>query len=1161
MRKPTTGPGAVGEYHSLIDIETFTAKWSASGAAERANKDAFLLDLCDLLGVPRPDPATGDPERDGYTFERDALIVDEGEKRSIGKMDLYKEGCFVLEAKQGSDEGSKKVGSARRHTGSWIIAMQSAEGQARNYARSLPAPPPFLVVCDIGHCFDLFATFDGSTAYRPFPDPQHNRIFLADLGKHLDLFRALFTDPLSLDPARRSAAVTREVATRLATLAKELHTAKHDPEQVARFLMRCLFTMFAEDVGLLPERLFTEHLEKEWIPHPETFAADVESLWQGMNRGGYIFGIGQLLRFNGGLFAAPSGLLLTKAHLTLLLEAAKCNWADVEPAIFGTLLERALDPVERHQLGAHFTPRAYVERLVKPTIEEPMRDDWNAVRAEALTILKEGKDEKSVEKAIGVVRDFHHRLCHTRVLDPACGSGNFLYVTLDLFKRLEAEVLALLKELGDTTDFLNVEGLSVTPQQFLGIEVKPWAKEIAELVLWIGYLQWHYRTHGKTPPREPVLHDYKNIECRDAVLAYDREELVTDPRTAKPVTRWDGRTYKKSPVTGEDVPDESARLPLYRYVNPRKAEWPEAEFVVGNPPFIGNWRMRDVLGSGYVEALRGCYPEVPESVDYVLYWWHKAAELVRAGRIRRFGLITTNSIGQALGRRLVQAHLESEPPLSLVFGIPDHPWVDCADGAAVRISMTVGERGDAPGTLAVVIRESPGRGGEVETQLKVSHGRIHPDLQIGANVAGALSLRSNLGVCSPGVKLHGAGFIVTRDEAESLGLGRVPGLETRIRHFRNGKDLTAISRNAMVIDMSDVSVEDVQRDFPEVFQWLSERVRPERQANTARSKDSAEYAARWWQFGKPRLELRRALAGLSRYISTVETSKHRFFVFLDASVLSDNRLTNIASEDAFLLGVLSSRAHVAWALRAGGVLEDRPVYTKSRCFDPFPFPACSDDLQVRIRALGESLDAHRKRQQALHPDLTITGMYNVLTKLRSGEALTAKEKVIHEQGLVSVLKQIHDDLDAAVFDAYGWPHGVTDEQILERLVALNLERAEEEKNGVIRWLRPEFQAPRGAAPATQPALAGTEAGEVEPEVAPAAEVAWPKKLPAQIAAVRDLFRGTSRALRLDDVTRAFKGAKKKDVEAVLDSLTALGLLTVFDSEGSRRWRAEQRAAA
>ncbi|MFI5181103.1 MAG: class I SAM-dependent DNA methyltransferase [Thermoanaerobaculia bacterium] len=1128
-----------------MDIETFTAKWSASGAAERANKDAFLLDLCDLLGVPRPDPATGDPERDRYTFERDAVIVDEGEKQSIGKMDLYKEACFVLEAKQGSDEGSKKVGSARRHTGSWIIAMQSAEGQARNYARTLPAPPPFLVVCDIGHCFDLFAVFDGSTAYRPFPDPQHNRIFLADLGKHVDLFRALFTDPLSLDPARRSAAVTREVAAHLATLAKELHAAKHGPEQVARFLMRCLFTMFAEDVGLLPERLFSEHLEKEWIPHPERFAADVESLWQGMNRGGYIFGIGQLLRFNGGLFSAPSGLPLTKAHLTLLLEAAKCNWSDVEPAIFGTLLERALDPVERHQLGAHFTPRAYVERLVKPTIEDPMRDDWNAVRAEALTILKEGKDEKSVEKAIGVVRDFHHRLCHTRVLDPACGSGNFLYVTLDLFKRLEAEVLALLKELGDTTDFLNVEGLSVTPQQFLGIEVKPWAKEIAELVLWIGYLQWHYRTHGKTPPREPVLHDYKNIVCRDAVLAYDREELVTDPTTEKPITRWDGRTYKKSPVTGEDVPDEAARVPLYRYLNPRKAEWPEAEFVVGNPPFIGNKRMRQALGDGYVEALREAHADVPESADYVMYWWNHSANLLRAGKLRRFGLITTNSITQSFNRTLVQKTLSATGDVSIVTAIPDHPWVDSSDGAAVRIAMTVCGAGSQAGQLLKVARETEGPYGEAAVEFEAHSGTINADLSCGANVAAAATLRANEGLSFMGVILVGQGFVV---EAEDPLIGQEPAA---LKPYLVGNELNQRRKDRRVIDFFGLSVEEARERFPISFQRVLERVKPERAA----SRDHT-FRTVWWIHGRPRPEMRAAIRGLLQFVAICRTAKHFVFQFVPGDILAESKIIAIALEDSFSLGVLSSRTHLVWALASGSVLEDRPTYNNTLCFDTFPFPASSDEQKTRIRAFGKSLHAHRRRQQALHPDLTITGMYNVLAKLRSGEALSAKEKVVHEQGLVSVLMQIHDDLDAAVFDAYGWPHDLTDEQILGRLVALNRERAEEEKNGLVRWLRPEFQVPKGAVPATQVVLAGTEGAE-QGEAAPAAaEVAWSKKLPAQIAAVRDLFRGTSRALRFDDVTRAFKGVKKRDAEAVLDSLTALGLLTVFDSEGSRRWRAE-----
>jgi hypothetical protein len=299
--------------------------------------------------------------------------------------------------------------------------------------------------------------------------------------------------------------------------------------------------------------------------------------------------VGKILKFNGGLFASPVALPLDRDALKLLLEAARCSWAGVEPAIFGTLLERALDSKERHKLGAHFTPRAYVERLVKPTIEEPLRADWDVVRAEVRQLVEaseEAKTEKTrkakIKEALDVTHAFQAKLCSTQVLDPACGSGNFLYVALDVFKRLEAEVLSMLESLGEKQTLLHMETIRITPAQFHGIEVKRWAKEIAELVLWIGYLQWHLRTYGKTMPvPEPVLRDYKNIECRDAVLAWDSVDLVRDEK-GKPVTRWDGETYKKSPVTGEEVPDETAMVPIYRYVNPRKAEWPAANFVVGH---------------------------------------------------------------------------------------------------------------------------------------------------------------------------------------------------------------------------------------------------------------------------------------------------------------------------------------------------------------------------------------------------------------------------------------------------------------------------------------------------------------------------------------------------------------------------------------------------
>lgn len=1186
----------------------FIQRWTESGASERANKDLFLAELCDVLGLPRPAPSTGDPAKDTYTFERQVAIPEADGRLHLKPIDLYKEGSFILEAKQGSERGSKKIGTARRGTPGWSIAMSDAFGQALGYAKGFDHPPPFILVCDIGYCLDVYAAFDGSWSYRPFPNAQANRLFLPDLGRHAGHLRSIWTDPVSLDPSRQSIRVTREVAAHLAELARTLEADGHQGEVIAKFLMRCFFTMFAEDIGLLPNRLFTDAIEKMWLPNPPSFQAGVRALWKAMNEGGDTMVAGKLLRFNGGLFTEQVALPLSRGQLALLLDAAECEWSDVEPAIFGTLLERALDPRERHALGAHFTPKAYVERLVKPTIEEPLRADFELVQAEVRHLVE--ADE--IEKAKKAVREFHRKLCQIRVLDPACGSGNFLYVTLELFKRLEGEVLALLAGLGETQERLDLDTVTVNPSQFLGIEIKPWAKEIAELVLWIGYLQWHFRTFASAGKQaavpEPVLQDCKNIECRDAVLDYDAKELLSDDQ-GQPVTRWDGVTTKTHPVTGEQVPDETATIPVYRYVNPRKTEWPKADFIVGNPPFIGNWRMRTALGDGYTETLRATYPDVPESVDYVMYWWDKAAELVRRGELKRFGLITTNSLTQTFARRVLQRHMDAEPPVSLTFAVPDHPWVDSENGAAVRIAMSVAELGDHPGRLCTVTSETEVGEGAVEVSLRIESGKIHADVTTGADVSSCVPLRSNEGISCPGVKLHGAGFIVTPDEAAGLGLGRTEGIERHIREYRNGKDLTNRPRGVKVIDLFGLSEAEVRDQWPCLFQWVFERVKPERDARKDGSKDSAGYAKLWWLFGKPRQELRRTIDGFSRFIATVETSKHRFFVFLDGDILPDNKLINIALDDAFCLGVLSSRIHVVWALATGGRLGvgNDPVYVKSSCFEKFPFLFCTEDQKKGIRDLGEALDAHRKARQAEHPDLTITGMYNVLKKLRSGEALTAKEKAIHEKGLVSVLKKIHDDLDAAVFDAYGWPHDLTDEQILERLVALNAERAEEEKQGLIRWLRPEYQTKavkvKGKSTSKQEDLSvdeladeptdgkaadkqvprtrsraggrakhartksskardGSEAtassGTRAPRKPTGEKRPWPKSLPEQIAAVRDLIVGSTEAWTAEAVTRSFVRARATSVEPVLDSLAAVGLVVGYESSGQRMWKASGR---
>ena len=393
---------------------------------------------------------------------------------------------------------------------------------------------------------------------------------------------------------------------------------------------------------------------------------------------------------------------------------------------------------------------------------------------------------------------------------------------------------------------------------------------------------------------------------------------------------------------------------------------------------------------------------------------------------------------------------------------------------------------------------------------------------------------------------------------EGRGEGQRPS-QTIIRDYRNGRDLTDTPRGVKVIDLFGLTAEQVRKQFPEVYQRLLDRVKPERDAKGS-SKDGAGYAKLWWLHGKPRQEMRKQLAALPRYIATVETAKHRTFQFLDASILPDNMLIAIASNDAFHLGVLSSLAHEAWALAQGGTLEDRPRYNKSRCFETFPFPdedtGLTPDLRRRIAALAEQIDAHRKRQQSAHAGLTLTGIYNVLEALRDGRPLTAKEKTIHQQGLVAVLKELHDELDTAVLQAYGLEPGQSTDALLTHLVALNARRAAEEKTGRIRWLRPEFQNPalasllpnqelvthvRQAVQADLALYSPTE-GVVAATGGIQAAPAWPGALPDQVRAVAQVLASANTALPQSAIEARFKGrgAWKKSLPRILDTLEALG---------------------
>lgn len=1027
------------------DIEAFIAHWQGhEGGQERANYQLFLIRLCDLLGLPEPDKAAATHEHNDYVFER-VVQKQRNDEKSLGRIDLYKRGSFVLEAKQSRLKGGKKevigtpdlLGSElqndkrgkRGAERAWDVLMKNAKRQAEDYARALPTShgwPPFILVCDVGHCIEVFADFSGQGKnYTQFPDRQGFRIYLEDLRKPevRERLQRIWLDPHSLDPTRIAAKATREIAERLAAVSKVLEAKGYPAEDVALFLMRCLFTMFAEDVGLLPKDSFKSLLE-ECRKEPSKFVPLIEDLWRSMNTGSFAASIRErVLRFNGNLFADARALPLEAEEIGELTAAANKNWREVEPAIFGTLLEQALDKNERKRLGAHYTPRAYVERLVVATIIEPLREDWRQVQSIAET-RREAGDMKG---AADEVRAFHDKLCKTEVLDPACGTGNFLYVSLELMKRLEGEVLEALADLGGQEVLTGLEAHNVDPHQFLGLELNPRAAAIAELVLWIGYLQWHFRTRGGMPS-EPILKAFKNIRVQNAVLTWDGYPL--------PVIR-DG---------------------VEAYPNACRPEWPSADFIVGNPPFIGGKDLRARLGNATTEALWAAHPHINDSADFVMYWWDRAAELLtlKGTRLRRFGFVTTNSITQEFSRRVIKKRMEAKTPISLLMAIADHPWTRATkESAAVRIAMTVAGKGKNDGILRKTIREEDLDTDAPIVEFMESAGCVNADLTIGVDATSTSPLLANSGISSPGVKLHGAGFIITPQEARHLGLGNRPGLENHIRPYRNGRDLMATPRGVMVIDLFGLETDNVRQHYPEVYQHVLKTVKPERDTN-----NRSTYRTYWWIFGEPRRELRPALTQLPRYIATVETAKHRVFQFLDTTILADNMLIAIAVSDAFHLGVLSSHVHVIWSLMLGGTLEDRPRYNKSLCFDPFPFPLCNNAVKMRIRTVAEELDSFRKARQEEHPDLTLTQMYNVLEKLKVGAVLDAGEERIKDEGLILILRELHEKLDALVFEAYGWPKDLPNEEILARLVALNVERAAEEKRGIVHWLRPDYQIPR-----------------------------------------------------------------------------------------------------
>lgn len=1137
--------------NDIDPVAGFIALWRETGGSELANTQSFVNELCNLIGSAAPDGSRSDDSLNNYVFERRVFQNNGDDTESYGRIDCYKRGCFVLEAKQGSEtdrvsaaKGADdldffgqtatqrvKRGTAQRGTPSWTKAMLQAKGQAERYAKALPLDhgwPPFLLVMDVGYCIEVYADFSGTgKAYAQFPDRTEFRIMLDDLSKPdiRERLRAIWDEPLSLDPAAQGAKATRDIAALLATVAKRLEKRGVPPERTSNFLMRILFTIFAEDTELIPKDSFAALLKAQ-RGHPERLHHQLAALWQAMDEGTFSPALGVIMRrFNGYLFKDRDAIEVDADELEVLIQAAAANWQQVEPAIFGTLLERALDSKERAKLGAHYTPRAYVERLVLPTVIEPLRADWIGVRTAAVKFLDAG-DAATARRE---VEAFHAKLAQTKVLDPACGTGNFLYVAMARMKELESEVVHVLTDLGDYQYVAEISGHTITPENFLGIEINPRAAAIAQLVLWIGYLQWHFRVAGpnRVPP-EPILRDIRTIENRDALITWDSKTLVRDSN-GQPVSRWDGTTMKRHPVTGNLVPDETGRVEVFQYLGVRKAKWPKADFIVGNPPFIGNKRMRERLGDGYTEAVRQAHAGTPETVDFVMYWWEMAASATVASKTRRFGFITTNSITQPFNRVVLDA-----AKVRVVYAIPDHPWIDSVDGADVRIAMTVGSTAKEVSILDRVIGEEqiPDGYGEIAVSLDRTLGHLTSSLKIGADVHSTTSLRANRGLACPGVQLSGQGFIVDPEEIDRFSAATRAAI---FKRYMTGWEINNRPRGRYVIDAFGLTEEQLRTKYPDAYQHLRTKIYPERVQNPRPS-----YARNWWLHSEPRSKFRKAFQSLPRYCATSRTSKHRFFVFCDNVTLPETKVLIIALSDPLYFAVLNSRFHVRFSEAAGGRLGvgNDPTYNHTECFDPFPFPAdVPDELRKSICTEAMALDTVRAAVLAAHSDLTMTGLYNVLEALRSGRVLTAAERDIHDRGLVTTIRQHHDEIDRLVARSYGWPESMSDEEMLARLVILNKRRAAGEAKGIVRWLRPDFSAPGS----TREVPGSLDLGETGPAPASAGLIPWPKLLSEQVTAVAGVLASVQGPIHSRDVARAFESKRAKTVEPVLAALAAMGL--------------------
>lgn len=932
--------------------EQFIAKWENSTLKERSASQSHFNDLCSVLGVENPIDA--DQKGDWYCFERGASKTAGGE----GWADVWKKGHFGWEYK-----GKRKD-------------LKAAFAQLQQYAVALDNPP-LLVVSDMDRII-VHTNWTNTVS-------ETHEIKLAELTNphKRELLRWMFLDPNRLKPQKTIDALTREVADKFASLALRLHERGFDPKVVAHFVNRLVFCMFAEDINLLPRQLFTQILDKSHT-QPALSEKLFSQLFASMRKGG-LFGVDEIKWFNGGLFDDATAIPLTRDELKLVGQAAALDWTDIDPSIFGTLFERGLDPAKRSQLGAHYTDPEKIMMIVRPVIIEPLWAEWEAVKE---TIQKPRTGAKRKQE---LLNGFLERLKTFRVLDPACGSGNFLYLALLALKdiehrvNLDAEALGFGKQLP-----------TVGPEAVLGIELNPYAAELARVSIWIGEIQW-MRKNGFGVSENPILKALNNIENRDALV------------------REDGSA----------------------------APWPPADVIIGNPPFLGAKLLKRRLGVKETEAIRAVFAgRLPGFTDLVCYWFENSRAMIEAGTATRAGLVATNSIRKNTNLPVLQ-RIASTTRFFEAWN--EEQWN--VDGAAVDVSLICfGNVGTRPVKL----------NGEVVTA-------INPDLTSGIDLTAAGPLRQNKNGAFLGIQKSGpfdvSGELARKWMREPKNPNGRSNAEI-LKPYWNGDDLVGRPRDVWFIDLPLNLTKAEASLFESPFKYIA--TTPDEDGKTVQELRAAlgeRAGPRWWEPHWPRPEMRSRIQSISRYIVTAETAQHRIFVWLSYPVLPDKNLIVIPREDDLMFGILQSRFHMLWALRKGSDLEDRPRYTHTSTFATFPFPegmspdvAPADARALPAAAAIEAAAARLNdlRNGYLYPADMISTVPEVAKVLpdRVVPKDQAAAQVLSRRTLTSLYNQnpdwlieAHQALDRAVAAAYKWPDDISDEEVLERLLAMNLKRA------------------------------------------------------------------------------------------------------------------------